>query len=240
MLYFVPTPIGNLGDITLRALEVLKKANVVLCEDGRVTSQLFRLLKIENKPRFVNLIKAHIFNEKEVLEVFENLEKTGFDNCDYSFQQGDENLENEFVVAVVTDAGTPGISDPGFEVIKLAQQNGVAYTTLPGATAVTPAVVNSGLVGKEFLFLGFLPIKKGRQKLWQKIVESEYPVILYESNHRIGRFIKEAGEYLDQDRKVCFCREISKKFEQIWVGSVAELVDLKIKEKGEFVVVVGV
>lgn len=275
MLYFVPVPIGNLGDITLRGLEILKKSEVVFCEDSRVTGQLFRLLEIENKPRFVNLTKSHKFNERQVLEVFEKLEKVGchseqseesvgakqYDRVVLETkqkntsptiadtpQEGDSSyhikideiaLENEFVVSVVTDAGTPGISDPGYEIIKLAQEKGLAYTVLPGPAALIPAVVSSGLVSKEFTFFGFLPTKKGRQKAWKKIAASEFPVVLYESNHRISKFVGECKEYLEPEKKICICREISKKFEEVWVGCVGDFEDLEIKEKGEFVVVIG-
>jgi len=221
MLYLVPTPIGNLQDITFRAVDLLTKAEIVLAEDPRKTKLLFTLLKITNQPKLVPLTKHHRFNLSEIELVKNSLQ---------------ENPET--VVCLLTDAGTPGISDPAIEVVRLWYKANLPVSTLPGATALIPAIVNSGLVTKEFLFLGFLPIKKGRQKIWQEIQSAKYPVVIYESVHRLSKFLQEMQHYLAPDRKVSYSREISKVFEQTWVGTVAELVVTNIVNKGEFVWVI--
>jgi 16S rRNA (cytidine1402-2'-O)-methyltransferase len=221
MLYLVPTPIGNLQDITLRAINLLTKAQFILTEDPRKTKLLFELLKITNQAKLVQLTKYHHLNLLEIEQVREYLQKNP-----------------ETVVCLLSDAGTPGISDPAVEVVRLWHQANLPVSTLPGATALIPAIVNSGLVSKEFLFLGFLPTKKGRQKIWQEIQSAKYPVVVYESVHRLPKFLQEMQCYLAPDRKVSYSREISKVFEQIWVGTVAELAAIKIISKGEFVWVI--
>jgi 16S rRNA (cytidine1402-2'-O)-methyltransferase len=148
-------------------------------------------------------------------------------------------LKTEQITLLVTDAGTPGISDPGFEILQMALEKGLKFEVLPGANGIIPAVVTSGIVSKEFLFLGFLPIKKGRQTAWQKIAISEYPVVIYESVHRIEKFITESKEYLEPNRKITICKDLSKLFENIWRGSIADLESYKPTLKGEFVVVIG-
>lgn len=217
MLYIVPTPVGNLEDITLRAINILSKVEVIICEDSRKTRELLRLLNINNKPKFVDYMKNHNINLSKIEEVLE------FEDKDIAF---------------VTDAGTPGISDPGILLIRLLQQKKIEYTVLPGATALIPAVVASGLVTKDFVFVGFLPTKKGRQSAWQMIVDSQIPVVLYESVHRISKMIEEAQIYLSPTRKVCICKELSKKFEEVRILQVNELSKLEMNFKGEFVVVI--
>ncbi len=221
MLYIVPTPIGNLEDITLRALKLFEEAEVILTENSKNTALLLTHLKIKNRPKFINILKNRKFNTLEVDQVLEQ-----------------SKLEPDQKILLVSDAGTPGISDPAIQIVRLAQQKQVAISTLPGATALIPAVVNSGLVTKEFLFLGFLPTKKGRQKLWKEIQNSPYPVILYESVHRTEKLILEMQTYLSSSRKVAFSREISKVFEQNWLGTVADLAHIQITLKGEFVWVI--
>jgi len=221
MLYLVPTPIGNLQDITLRAINLLTKAQFILTEDPRKTKLLFELLKITSQAKLVQLTKYHHLNLLEIKQVREYLQKNP-----------------ETIVCLLTDAGTPGISDPAVEVVRLWHQANLPVSTLPGATALIPAIVNSGLISKEFLFLGFLPTKKGRQKIWQEIQSAKYPVVIYESVHRLPKFLQEMQRYLAPDRKVSYSREISKVFEQIWVGTVAELAAIKIISKGEFVWVI--
>lgn len=241
MLYIVPVPVGNLEDITIRAIKILEKSEVILCEDGRVTSKLLNLLEIKNKPRFVNLAHNHNFSYAKVSAILDEVlgaEKVQDLSHNFYYSRDFFGSENERVVALVSDAGTPGISDPGYEVIKLAQDKKIAYTCLPGASAVLPAVVNSNLVSKEFLFLGFLPIKKGRKTAWDNIIRSQTPVVLYESNHRIEKFFEEVFANLEEGRKISFSREISKKFEEIFVGSVGDLKQINLKPKGEFVVVI--
>ena len=224
MLTFVPVPIGNLGDITLRAIETLKTAHILIAEDPRVTGKLLMLLGItyspETKPKYITYIRNNEFNQAPIYDALESL------------KLNDQN------VVVVSDAGTPGISDPGFLIIRKAQELGLTYTILPGATALIPAAVGSGLIGKEFTFLGFLPLKKGRQTLWKWIALCEYPVVIYESNHRIAKFIVEAQTFLTPNTQISIAREISKLHEQYWMGTVAELDTLTIVEKGEFVIVI--
>jgi len=222
MLYIVPTPIGNLEDITLRALRLLKEAQLILCEDSRQTRKLMNLLEIENKPKFVDLVRNQEYNFRGVQEAISQLEN-----------------DPDLVVLLVSDAGTPGISDPGFEVLRMVQQKNIKYTVLPGATAFVPALVASNLVSKEFRFVGFLPLKKGRQTLWKEIIRSQTPIIIYESVHRILKFIEEAKSNLEPERKICICRELTKTFEEIWVGNIAGLSELKIIEKGEFVIIIS-
>jgi 16S rRNA (cytidine1402-2'-O)-methyltransferase len=239
MLYIVPTPIGNLDDITVRGLKVLKKAKIILCEDPRVTVKLLELLKIENKPKLVQLERNHNFNQKEISKILEehkSLEPS--ENNNFFIKNTLKIEEDENVIALVSDAGTPGISDPAFEVLKIAQENGVNYTTLPGATAMVPAIVNSNLITKEFIFLGFLPIKKGRMTEWKRIAASETPVVIYESCHRIHKFLEESQTYLNPKTKICINQEISKSHENIWIGTVDQIKSYEVVEKGEFVVVI--
>lgn len=221
MLFVVPTPIGNLGDITLRSLEIFKTADIVLTEDGRVTSKLFQLLNIDHKPKYINLIKNHSFNFVPVRNSLEALKN-----------------DNHLVIALVTDAGTPGLSDPGFEVIEMAKSMDLAYTVLPGANALVPAIVASNLVSKDFRFYGFLPIKKGRETAWKEIGEAKIPVVLYESVHRIEKCIQEMQKYLEPNRKVSILKDLSKLYENIWTATVADLSRYELKQKGEFVVVI--
>ena len=222
MLYFVPTPIGNKDDITVRGKKLLETAMVVLTEDPTITAKLYKVLEIAHKPRYVALSRNHDFNWSGVEGVLADLKGKKLDSA-----------------VVVSDAGTPGISDPGLLVIQMAQKMGVEYTVLPGATAVIPAVVASGFVAKEFVFLGFLPLKKGRQTALKKLAVLEHPAVIYESNHRITKLIGELKTVLPDDTKLCICRELSKKFEQIWVGSVGELDKYMLVEKGEFVIVIN-
>lgn len=222
MLFVVPTPIGNLGDVTLRSLEIFKTANIILTEDGRVTSKLLTLLEITNKPRYINLIKNHSFNFTPINKVLQELK-----------------TNPEQIVALVTDAGTPGLSDPGFEVINMARELEIAYTVLPGANALIPAIVASNLVSKDFRFYGFLPLKKGRETAWKEIANSDVPVVLYESVHRMEKFIQESQKNLEPTRKISILKDLSKMYEDYWVGTVEELTNYQFKDKGEFVVVIG-
>jgi 16S rRNA (cytidine1402-2'-O)-methyltransferase len=223
MLYVIPTPIGNLDDITWRAVKLLSTVDTLLCEDSRSVRKLLTLLEISHKPQMIDLTRYHQFNFAGIRKILDIL------------------LENpEQQVGLVTDTGTPGISDPGREVIQLAQEKQVEYTVLPGATALIPAVVASGLVAKEFHFVGFLPIKKGRQTKWQEITQSSSPIVLLESVHRLSKFLREAQEYLSPSRYLSIHNEISKKFERRWLSRVKELPQLteEIVYKGEFCVVI--
>jgi 16S rRNA (cytidine(1402)-2'-O)-methyltransferase len=278
MIYIVPTPIGNLDDITVRGIKVLSKAKVVLCEDGKITSKLLMLLNIENKAKYINLVRNNQFNESGIrvalgeiygkdisekklkqntksevgnslLEVWQSQTDGVFksdatqniiSNNNQPFQTSNStDLEtDQNIVAIVTDAGTPGISDPAFEIIHLLQELNLDYTVLPGATACIPAIVVSNLISKEFTFLGFLPLKKGRQTIWSQIKISKYPVVIYESCHRIAKLIEEIQFNLQPDAKVSISQEISKKHENTWIGNVSQISSYLVKDRGEFVIVV--
>jgi 16S rRNA C1402 (ribose-2'-O) methylase RsmI len=283
MIYITPTPIGNLDDITVRAIKVLSKAKVILCEDGKVTSKLLTLLKINNRPKYINLVRNNSFNQsgiklalsevygKQILdkviatttspqidrvEVGElPLDKGLAAQADWGYNidaissndltsspitiQNSTDLDtDQNVIAIVTDAGTPGISDPAFEIIQLLQQLDLNYTVLPGATACIPAIVTSNLISKEFTFLGFLPLKKGRQTLWSEIKISKYPIVIYESCHRIAKLIEEIQTNLKPEARVSISQEISKKHENTWIGNVSQISTYTVKDRGEFVVVV--
>jgi 16S rRNA (cytidine1402-2'-O)-methyltransferase len=218
LLYLVPTPIGNLGDITLRALETLKSADVILAEDTRTSGILLKHYQI-SKP----LQSFHIFNEhKTVNRLIERL------------QAGE-------VFALISDAGTPGISDPGFLLVREALKAGIKIDCLPGATALIPALVKSGFPTDRFVFEGFLPHKKGRQTLLKRLAEEDRTVIFYESPHRLVKALEQLNEFFGPERLVSVSRELSKKFEETKTGPVHEvLAHFSAKEvKGEIVVIVN-
>lgn len=216
-LYLVPVPIGNLGDITLRALEILKSAGMIAAEDTRKTRFLLSQYEIK-APRLISL---HKYNEKqrlaEILAV----------------------LEEGTNVAVVTDAGTPGISDPALLLIQSAISHDVKVVPLPGATALIPALTASGMDCGEFLFLGFLPLKqKDRLKQLQRIKESPCTSVIYEAPHRLRRTLQDILEACG-DRGICIAREISKMYEEFLRGRLQEILqDYDVTEKGEFVIVI--
>ena len=216
-LYIVPTPIGNLEDITLRAINVLKNVDVVLAEDTRTSGQLLKHLGI-SKP----MHSYHIHNEHQtVTRVVERI------------------LKGE-TMALVSDAGTPGISDPGFLLIREAIANDVPIVSLPGATAFVPALVNSGLPCNEFSFYGFLPQKKGRQTRLKMLAKEEKTFILYESPFRLVKLLQELKEHLGQERRASVSRELTKMFEETKRGNMNELIAFYTSKtvKGEIVVVV--
>ncbi len=217
-LYIVTTPIGNLGDITLRALETLKSVDLILCEDTRVTSKLL----------------AHYNISKSLSSYYEH-------STDKKVNEIIKQLENGQNLALVTDAGTPGISDPGSELITKAirQYNNITIIPIPGVTALTTALSISGFNTSKFLFLGFPPHKKGRQKFFQEVANTKYTVAFYESCHRIKKALKELEGVLDKSAKMCICRELTKKFETIYRGTIEEIMQIDIKDKGEFVVIVS-
>lgn len=218
MLYLVPTPLGNLKDITLRALEVLKDVDLILCEDTRTSSKLLQHYQI-SKP----LSAYHQHNEHKV------------------FAHLVEQLLTGKKMALITDAGTPGISDPAFLLVRACIQANVKIETLPGATAFVPALVNSGIPSNRFVFEGFLPLKKGRQTLLKKLAEEERTIIFYESPVRLLKTLEELINYVGSDRYACVSREITKLYEEHARGSLAELVThFKQKSvKGEIVVVMS-
>ena len=217
-LYLVPTPIGNLGDMTYRAVEVLKTVDVVLAEDTRTSRKLLQHYNIET-----SLESYHMYNEHERVEGLI------------------ERLCSGELMAVVTDAGTPGISDPGFLVVREALKRGVEVECLPGATAVVPALASSGLPCDRFVFEGFLPHKKGRQTSLQRIAAEKRTSVIYESPYRLMRLLQELGEVCGKDRPVAVCRELTKIHEEVFRGTIEEaLAHFGQKEvKGEIVVVLG-
>lgn len=216
-LYIVSTPIGNLKDITLRALETLKEVNFILCEDTRITSRLLNHFNISKK-----LISFNVVSEKKKIPNVIARIKSG-DNC-----------------ALVSDAGTPAISDPGVRLISKAIKEQIDVVPVPGTSAVITALTISGLPTDSFIFEGFLPQKKGRQKKLKELAEERRTIILYESTYRIKKLVDELVEYLPE-RYVVVCRELTKKFEETWRGypnEIKEVIDEKIS-KGEFVVVIS-
>ena len=217
MLYLVPTPIGNLKDITLRALEVLKQVDLILAEDTRTTSKLLNHYQVSTP-----LTSYHQHNEHKVL---------------YHLVS---QLQAGKTMAVVTDAGTPGISDPAFLLVRECVKEGIKVESLPGATAFVPALVNSGLPCNRFVFEGFLPLKKGRQTLLKKLAEEERTIILYESPMRLVKTLEELAQYLGTDRPCSVSRELTKMFEENKRGTLQEVADhFKSKTvKGEIVIVI--
>lgn len=216
MLYLVPTPIGNLKDITLRALEVLQGVEVILAEDTRTTSKLLNHYSIE-KP----LSPYHQHNEHKIVQHIV-----------------DQLLAGK-TMALVTDAGTPGISDPAFLLVRECIKNDIKIETLPGATAFVPALVNSGLPTNRFTFEGFLPLKKGRQTLLKKLAEEERTMIFYESPMRLVKTLEEFAQYFGADRICSVSRELTKLFEETKRGTLTEVAEyFKTKNvKGEIVIV---
>lgn len=217
-LFLVPTPIGNLGDITLRALEILKSVDVILAEDTRTSGVLLKHYSID-KP----LQSFHIFNEHKTLAGLV------------------ERMKKGEVMALISDAGTPGISDPGFLLVREALKNNLKVDCLPGATALIPALVKSGFPTDRFVFEGFLPHKKGKQTLLKKLAEEDRTVVFYESPHRLVKTLEQVKEFFGGERMVSVSRELSKKFEETKTGPVDDLVTyFGSKEvKGEIVVVVA-
>lgn len=217
MLYLVPSPIGNLQDITLRALEVLKQVDVILAEDTRNSARLLNHYQIQ-KP----LTPYHQHNEHKVL------------------QHLVDQLKQGKTMAVLTDAGTPGISDPAFLLVRECVRQDVKVECLPGATAFVPALVNSGLPINRFCFEGFLPLKKGRQTLFRKLATEERTMVFYESPMRLVKTLEEMAQYFGAERLCCVSRELTKMFEENKRGSLAEVAAyFKQKTvKGEIVIVV--
>ncbi len=217
-LFLVPTPIGNLDDITRRAVAVLSGVDTVLAEDTRKTSFLLKHLEIEKK-----IISHHKFNEHSSLDSLIERMKKG-----ESF-------------ALVSDAGTPAVSDPGFLLVRACIENGINVECLPGATAFVPALVVSGLPNDRFCFEGFLPAKKGRQKRLNALAGESRTMIFYESPHRLVKLLSQLSGIMGPDRKASVSRELTKIYEETIRGSLAELSEhfLSKAPKGEFVVVVA-
>ncbi|MCD6012389.1 MAG: rsmI [Flavipsychrobacter sp.] len=216
-LYLVPSPIGNLGDITYRAVEVLRNADVILCEDTRTSGVLLRHYDIQ-KP----LTPYHQHNEHKVLPHLIEQIMAG----------------KKF--ALITDAGTPGISDPGFLLVRECVRNNIPVECLPGATAFVPALVQSGIPANRFVFEGFLPLKKGRQTMLKKLAKEERTIILYESPHRLVKTLQELATYLGAERQAAVCRELTKMFEETNKNTLTALAAHYEAHppKGEIVIVV--
>ena len=217
-LYIVPTPIGNLDDITLRAVKTLSEVDLILAEDTRTSGFLLHHLGIEKK-----MWSHHKFNEHKTVEIIAERIAAG---------------EN---VALVSDAGTPGISDPGFLLVRTCLEVGIEVETLPGATAFVPALIQSGFPCDRFCFEGFLPQKKGRQSRLLQLKDEKRTMIFYESPYRVIKTLEQFGEIFGMDRKVSLSRELTKKFEETLRGTIEELL-LRFREKepkGEFVIVVA-
>lgn len=216
-LIVVPTPVGNLQDITLRALEMLREADIIYAEDTRVTKKLLTHFEIQKQ-----LVPFHAHNEHRQLE-----------RCVQTVR------ENNLTV-LVSDAGTPGISDPGFLLVRACVENGLDVSCLPGPTAFVPALVASGFPCDRFVYEGFLPHKKGRQTKWKSFLEEERTVVLYESPHRLVKALDEAVSILGPDRILCVAREISKFFEEFRRGTAAELLEhfTHTPPKGEIVILI--
>jgi len=218
MLYIVPTPVGNLEDITLRALRVLKEVDLILAEDTRTSSVLLHHYDIHTP-----LKSHHKFNEHETSEAVARMLEAGQE------------------IALISDAGTPAISDPGFLLVRTCVEHGIEVQCLPGATAFVPALVDSGLPNDRFYFEGFLPQKKGRQTRMKILAEQTQTMIIYESPFRLVKTLEQLTEYLGIDRMASVTREISKVHEDTQRGTLAELIEhfKAIPAKGEIVICVS-
>ncbi len=217
MLYLIPSPIGNLADITFRAVEILKSVDLILAEDTRTSSVLLNHYQVQ-KP----ITPYHQHNEHKILAHLT------------------EQLAGGKTMALLTDAGTPGISDPAFLLVRECIKNNIKVECLPGATAFVPALVNSGLPTNSFCFEGFLPLKKGRQTMMKKLAEEERTMVFYESPMRLVKTLNEFIQYFGAERHCCVSRELTKKFEENARGTLQEVHDhFNVKTvKGEIVIVV--
>lgn len=219
MLYLIPTPVGNLKDITYRAIETLNEVDIILCEDTRVSGKLLKHYQIDKK-----LYSFHAHNEHRNTEIWIEALKSGKK------------------IAQISDAGTPGLSDPGFLLVRACYENDIKVSCLPGATAAIPALVSSGLPCDRFYFEGFLPQKKGRQTRLKFLATLETTLVLYESPHRIIKCLEQVAEFIGNDREVAVVREISKLHEEVIRGNVQDVIQIlkeRPKVKGEIVLVVG-
>ena len=217
-LYLVPTPIGNLEDMTLRAIKVLKDVDVVLAEDTRTSGKLLKHFDI-NTP----LQSHHMHNEHKQVDTLV------------------QNMKDGATYALISDAGTPAISDPGFLLTRACVENDIEVECLPGATAFVPALVNSGLPNDRFVFEGFLPVKKGRQTRLLELSEETRTMVFYESPHKLLKTLTHFAEYFGEDRPVSVSRELTKLYEETIRGTVAEVLEHFNNKapKGEFVIVVA-
>ena len=217
-LYIVPTPVGNLEDMTFRAVSVLKEADLILAEDTRTSSVLLKHYDIHGR-----LESHHKFNEHKTVEIVRDRIAAGLN------------------VALISDAGTPGISDPGFLLVRTCVQAGITVQTLPGATALIPAIVSSGYPCDRFCFEGFLPVKKGRQTRLNELASETRTMVFYESPYRLVKTLEQFAEFFGPDRECSVAREISKKFEEHRRGTLEEVASWfrEHEPKGEIVIVVS-
>lgn len=217
-LYVVPTPVGNLEDMTLRAIRVLKEADLILAEDTRTSGILLKHFEIKN-----SMQSHHKFNEHKTVENIVSRIKAGE------------------TIALISDAGTPGISDPGFLVVRECVRNGIEVQCLPGATAFVPAIVSSGLPNERFCFEGFLPQKKGRMTRLNSLVDESRTMIFYESPYRLVKTLMQFAEIFGPERPVSVCREISKIHEESVRGTLEEVIKhfTETEPRGEIVIVLG-
>ena len=218
MLYLVPTPIGNLEDITLRAIRILKEVDLILAEDTRESAKLLKHFEIGTPMQSFHQHNEHLKTAHYVNEMLGRAK-----------------------IALISDAGSPGISDPGFLLCRACVENEVEVCSLPGPTALIPALASSGIPCDKFVFEGFLPVKKGRQKRLTLLAEENRTIVLYESPHRIAKTFAQLAEFLGPNRQACLAREISKKFESYYRGSLEELKNITEKEKlkGEMVIIIA-
>ena len=218
VLYIVPTPVGNLEDFTYRAIRILKEADLILAEDTRTSSVLLKHYDIHGR-----LESHHKFNEHKTSEIIRDRILSGLN------------------VALISDAGTPGISDPGFLLVRTCVEQGIEVQTLPGPTAFVPALVSSGFPCDRFCFEGFLPVKKGRQTKLKTLAEESRTMIFYESPYRLVKTLRQLAEYFGPERQCCVSREISKIHEEHKRGSLAEVADWYTvhEPKGEIVLIVS-
>lgn len=217
-LYVTPTPIGNLEDMTFRAVRILKEADHILAEDTRTSAKLLKHFKIDTP-----VSSYHAFNEHKVLASIV------------------ERMKKGETMALISDAGTPGISDPGFLLVRECLKNGLRVECLPGATAFVPALVKSGFPSDSFVFEGFLPHKKGRKTKLEKLKDEPRTIILYESPHRLVKTLEQIAEYFGAERRVSVSRELTKLYEETITGTVAETLALfsaRKEIKGEIVIVI--
>lgn len=217
-LYIVPTPIGNLKDMTFRAVEVLKSVDIILAEDTRTSGKLLKHFEVSTP-----LQSHHMHNEHKTVD---NLV---------------QKIKNGTIVALISDAGTPAISDPGFLLVRACVENNIEVDCLPGATAFVPALVNSGLPNDKFIFEGFLPVKKGRQTRLTLLSEETRTMIFYESPHKLIKTLTNFCEYFGEDRPVSVSRELTKMYEETIRGSAKDVLNHYTNKppKGEIVICVG-
>ena len=217
-LFIVPTPIGNLQDITFRAISVLKSVDLILAEDTRVSGKLLKHFEIDTKMQ-----SYHMHNEHKILKSIVNKLKSGIE------------------IALISDAGTPAISDPGFLLTRACVDNGIAIECLPGATAFVPALVNSGLPNDRFVFEGFLPLKKGRQTRLKLLAQETRTIVIYVSPHKLNKTLEDIAIHFGPERNISVSRELSKIYEETLRGSVKSVLDYYNSNpaKGEIVLIIS-